>query len=108
MKLQMNSPDGGTLPGNPKSKPPYNNALASQRARIIKHFANNPCLSTMQARNDLGILHPSGRVQELREDGYLIDTHWTTEEDSNGVLHRVGLYVFKGRQQMDGGDHAHH
>jgi len=83
--------------GNPKkSKRSYSNSASSQRARILKHFESCPRLSTMQARNELGILHPPGRVMELRKMGYQIDTHWIYAPDANGVLHRIGQYVFKG------------
>ena len=91
--------------GNPKQpKPAYDNSTASQRARLLKNFEVCPRLSTMEAREQLGILLPCGRVLELRQKGYLIDTHWIVEPDSNGVVHRVGLYVYKG--QRKGEDHA--
>ena len=88
--------------GQPKSsKRLYSNAAASQRARIIKHFEEqSPRLSTIQARNQYGILHPSGRMMELRRKGFKIDTHWISEPDTNGVFHRVGLYVYQGKQEM--------
>ncbi|HSW94317.1 MAG TPA: helix-turn-helix domain-containing protein [Gammaproteobacteria bacterium] len=83
--------------GNPKkSKHPYSNSAASQRARILEHFVICPRLSTLEAREKYGILHPGGRVMELRKKGYHIDTHWISAPDSNGVLHRIGQYVFHG------------
>ena len=39
---------------------------------------------------------------ELRKKGHKIDTHWIKESDSNGVIHRVGLYVYQGKS---GGQH---
>ncbi|HBD7079172.1 TPA: helix-turn-helix domain-containing protein [Legionella pneumophila] len=90
------SPEG--LLGNPKTKFNYSNSSSSQRARILKHFESCPRLSTVEARETYGVLHPCGRIMELRKKGYLIDTHWTVAPDSNGVLHRVGLYVFKGQK----------
>src|SRR3990167_3457365 len=86
--------------GNPnKSKPTYSNSSSSQRARILRHFLECPRLSTIQARDQYGILHPCGRMMELRKNVYLIDTHWVSEPDANGVLHRVGLYVYKGKNR---------
>lgn len=91
-----NGPDE-TL-GNPKKpKPAYDNSCASQRTRILKHFEACPRLSTIEAREHHGIMHPGGRVLELREKGYLIDTDRVTEPDSNGIMHRIGLYVYKGK-----------
>lgn len=84
--------------GNPnKTKRTYSNSASSQRARILEHFANCPRLSTIEAREEYGILHPGGRVMELRKNGYQIDTHWIFAPDSNGVLHRIGQYVFQGQ-----------
>jgi hypothetical protein len=89
--------------GNPKSKRFYSNAIRSQQARILKHFEECPRLSTIEAREQYGILHPSGRVMELRKKGHRIDTHWISAPDTNGVPHRVGLYIYQG---ANGGDHA--
>ena len=97
---KMNRP---AAPGNSNSKRPYGNSSASQRAIILKHFNDGPRLSTIQARDQYGILHPCGRVMELRKKGHCIDTHWTTELDANGVPHRIGLYVYQGRNR---GHHA--
>lgn len=84
--------------GNPpKTKRIYSNSVSSQRARILKHFSCCPRLSTIEARNNLGILHPGGRVLELRKKGYKIDTHWINAPDLNGVFHRIGLYVYQGQ-----------
>jgi hypothetical protein len=84
--------------GKPKSKMPlYGNSASSQRARLLKFFESIPRISTMEAREVLGILHPGGRIMELRRKGYRIDTHWIKEPDSNGVAHRVGLYVYQGK-----------
>lgn len=83
--------------GNPKSKKLwYDNSLCSQRARLLKFLEGNGKISTMKAREVLGILHPCGRSKELRAQGHRIETHWIKEADANGVFHRVGLYVYQG------------
>ena len=87
--------------GNPnKSKHQYSNSVSSQRARILKHFEGCPRLSTMQARNQFGIMSPAPRIEELRKQGYRIDTQRIIEFDSNGVPHLMGLYVFQGKQEV--------
>jgi len=85
--------------GNPKTKTHYNNSAASQRARILDHFSKCPRLSTIQARDEYGILHPCGRVMELRRSGYRIDTTWIKAPDANGVFHRIGQYVFQSNEK---------
>lgn len=87
-------------PGIEKPKQPYDNSTTCQRARLIKHFIANYRLTTMEGR-DMGIMHPGGRVMELRRQGYLIDTHWANETDSNGVVHRVGMYLYRGKRKED-------
>ncbi|HAU0282336.1 TPA: hypothetical protein JBF45_15455 [Legionella pneumophila] len=84
-------------PGNSKYFKSYINSLQSQRKRILEHFKKCPRLSTIQARNEYGVLHPGGRIMELRKKGYDIQTHWIYEPDSNGISHRIGLYIYNGR-----------
>ncbi|HAU1183357.1 TPA: hypothetical protein JBI17_11520 [Legionella pneumophila] len=86
--------------GSPTFMHSYSNSIESQQARILSHFKTCPRLSTIEARNKYGILHPGGRMMELRKKGYNIQTHWIYEADSNGVNHRVGLYVFHGRREQ--------
>ncbi len=100
---EMKRPEKGL--GNPKKLQRFNgNSCASQRTRLLKHFHDNPRLSTIQAREQYGILHPCGRIMELRKKGHQIDTHWISEVDVSGQAHRVGLYVYKGLAQ--GGNYA--
>ena len=54
----------------------------------------------MQARNQFGIMSPAPRIEELRKQGYRIDTQRIIEFDSNGVPHLMGLYVFQGKQEV--------
>ncbi|WP_347251493.1 helix-turn-helix domain-containing protein [Legionella sp.] len=87
--------------GNPKSiKPPYDNSASTQRKRTLSYLEKYHRLSTIEAREKLGVLHPCGRVKELRAKGYLIETHWIKAPDANGVFHRIGLYVYQGKQEV--------
>ncbi|HHF7367437.1 TPA: helix-turn-helix domain-containing protein [Legionella bozemanae] len=88
--------------GNPKSKKLLTSY--SQQARLLKFLERNGKISTMKAREILGILHPCGRSKELRAQGHQIETHWTKEADANGVFHRIGLYVYKGQNYEVGHD----
>lgn len=84
--------------GKSKKSNLYCNSISSQRARILKHFKEcSPRLSTIQARTVYGILHPAGRIMELKKSGYKIVTHMIKEKDNNGVNHRIGLYVYYGK-----------
>jgi len=98
MTTEKKSPILAALDGlsnSTKNQRNYSNSASSQRTRILEHFSKCPRLSTMEAREELGVLHPSGRIMELRQKGHKIDMHWIKAPDSNGVIHRVGLYVLK-------------
>ncbi len=70
------------------------NSAENQRAKILKHIRTNGSLTTLEAREELGIMHPGGRVMELRKQGFEIETHWINEVDTAGKEHRTGRYLF--------------
>jgi hypothetical protein len=49
--------------------------------------------TTLQAREDHGILSPACRVLELRRTGHDIRTVWVFQLDAEGRPHRVARYV---------------
>lgn len=69
----------------------YSTDNASQRQRILD-WLRRESLTTLQARKHLDVMHPSGRVQELKAQGYNIVKEWTTD-DSGKAKHRVARYV---------------
>ena len=69
----------------------HKNSVQSQRQQILSWLYSEP-LSTLQARTSLDIMHPAARVQELRQQGYNIVTHWT-EAYTNEGKHRIASYV---------------
>lgn len=81
---------------------PYNNAISSQCNRILEAFKTEGPQSTFRLRSK-GIMHPGGRVRDLRDSGYKISTHRVIESDENDVPHSIALYVLHGR---DGGNHV--
>ena len=66
---------------------------AMQRAALLQWLQAHQRITTLQARNELGIMHPAGRVQELRDAGNDIATHWQWETDATGKEHKQALYV---------------
>ena len=81
----------GTAPKQ-NTHPDYNSASA-QRNRLLEALSRHP-ISTIEARRDLDILHPAGRVKELRHnEGHQILTAWSHEPTDCGRLHRVARYV---------------
>lgn len=75
------------------------NSAEAQRARLLARLRKGP-VSTLDARTELDVLHPAARVMELRGMGYHIETLWSHEHSSCGVIHRVARYVMM--QPRDG------
>lgn len=75
------------------------NSRAGQRLAILKYLQEHGSLTTLQARDELGIMSPASRVLELREQGHRIITHWTTSEDRTGTKHREAKYVLFNRDK---------
>jgi Helix-turn-helix domain len=50
-------------------------------------------VTTLQARENHGILSPACRVLELRRTGHDIRTVWAFQLDAEGRPHRVARYV---------------
>ncbi|MHB1292600.1 MAG: helix-turn-helix domain-containing protein [Sulfuricella sp.] len=71
------------------------NSADSQRSRILEWFRTCNTLTTLQARQQLDVMHPAARVQELKSLGYRIDTVWTTDTTQEGKAHRVAKYVYQ-------------
>ena len=67
---------------------------AGQRLRLLAALQTGP-VSTIEAREALALLHPAGRVMELRRAGYPIGMVWRIEVDGCGQSHRVGVYHLK-------------
>ena len=48
-----------------------------QRAALLA-WLQTSTITTLQARKELDILYPAARIQELRDQGHKIVTHWAT------------------------------
>lgn len=71
------------------------NDLVDQRSRVLLALRDFP-VSTYEARKYLDVMHIAGRVMELRERGWQIETLWNYEFSDSGKKHRIGLYVYRG------------
>jgi len=70
-----------------------NTTASSQRTAILKHLQLHGSLTTLYAREQLGIMSPAARILELRKKDYPIVTHRTITEDTAGTKHREAKYV---------------
>lgn len=74
---------------------PVSNSYAAQRVRLLQYLQEKGSITTLQARQLLAVMHPAGRVRDLRKAGYVIQTYRSFDTDSAGVRHRQGLYVLQ-------------
>jgi|GEM_PF-1016370 len=79
---------------------PNNKAKAAQCLKILEWLKLAP-LSTPEARNTLHIMHPAGRICDLRKQGHKIETHRCHESTSEGAVSVVAKYVLVGKVGAD-------
>lgn len=80
---------------SPKHSDIENITAAAQRQRLLARLERGP-VDTLTARRELNILHPAGRIDELRRQGYGITTHRITLVDDHGRRHvGIALYVLR-------------
>jgi hypothetical protein len=84
-------PEPSSKLGKVRSNFQYNTTLDAQRKRILQYLQKGLPLTTIKARHELDIMHPAGRVMELRKKGYQIKTYWETVETALGK-HRIAKY----------------
>lgn len=68
-------------------------AAREQQRRLLLAALRSGPISTIEAREQLNVIHPAARVMELRADGHRIVTTWSFEPDAWGRPHRVARYV---------------
>ncbi len=83
---------GAAAKQGPRSLNP--NSAAAQRQRLLQALRLGP-VTTLQARAELDVLHPGGRVMELRRQGYRIATIRVREATDCGRVHNVARYLLQ-------------
>ncbi|MEO6561663.1 MAG: helix-turn-helix domain-containing protein [Nitrosospira sp.] len=68
------------------------NDLHSQRMRLLARL-REANVSTTEARYELDIMHPAARIQELREQGNLINTVTIAEHTATHRIRHIARYV---------------
>jgi hypothetical protein len=77
--------------GKYKNKKLHSTTLDAQRKRILDWLCAGKTLNTFQAREILDVMHPSGRVMELKRKGWRIKMRWINV-DKGLSNHRIGQY----------------
>ena len=71
----------------------HSNNAHAQRQRIADYLAAHGRATTLELRSKLDVLHPAGRIEELRRRDWQIQTIPEGHPTDCGKLHRVGVYV---------------
>jgi hypothetical protein len=91
-----------TNPQTTKRKPKFtDNSAQNQRLKILDWLFERTCITTAQARERLDIMHPAGRIKELKLAGYLIATVWDSWTSEHNIKHRIARYVLTQKQPID-------
>jgi len=75
------------------NKQSYGNSLPAQRQRLLNYLHNHGSITTIEARREIDVIHPAGRIMDLRKGGWQIDTVWVEDITEQGKAHRVAKYV---------------
>jgi hypothetical protein len=67
----------------------------SQQQRLALALTRSGSINTIEARHYLDVMHPSGRLKELREQGWLIDKITVRYVAECGSVHHIANYVLK-------------
>lgn len=67
----------------------------ADQATRLREALRSYSVSTFEARRYLDIMHPAGRVQELRQDGNDIETLRVSKESQIGRPHSIAVYVLR-------------
>jgi hypothetical protein len=76
-----------------KSKRDRSNSTSSQRARIADYLMENICAKTNELRDILDIMHPAGRIRELKAKGWAIITIMVDTPTARGGKRQQANYV---------------
>lgn len=76
------------------------NDAETQANRALEALQTFNSLTTQDMRHDLDIMHPAGRIKELRERDFDIRTFWESYPTTFGKIHRMARYVYMGKLEV--------
>jgi len=81
----------------------HDTSLANQQAIVLSALQKEG-QTTSSLRHEYGVMHPAGRIQELKEIGHRIDTVYGTVITPDGVKHRrvAKYFLFPGLEPIAG------
>jgi len=70
----------------------------TQKERVLQHLEHYHVITTWTAIQEYGITRLSGRILELREDGWDIETNMVSWTNRHGEEVRCAMYRLNGRR----------
>jgi len=67
----------------------------TQQQRLALALSRSNCINTIEARAYLDVMHPSGRIKELKAQGWNIEKVWIYVVGECGLKHRIANYFLK-------------
>ncbi|GAB6191293.1 helix-turn-helix domain-containing protein [Desulfocastanea catecholica] len=67
----------------------------TQSARLLEYLQANTKATALQCHEELSIMHPAGRIRDLRKQGWPIGTNYYQQIDARGVEHRAAQYYLQ-------------
>ena len=67
--------------------------VMSQKEMVLQYIQRNGSITDMEAADEIGCRRLSGRVFELRQEGYPIITKWVSCKNRYGKTVRYGEYT---------------
>ena len=75
---------------------PGEGTRANQRRALLRHMQQHGSITTLEAREGLGVASPAARILELKRQGVQIETRRVFRIDAAGRRHSVAEYISAG------------
>lgn len=72
---------------------------SKQAERLLLYLQKYGSISTLEARG-MGIMHPSGRIMDLRRKGHDITTNWDRVGTTPGAITSVARYIYSWPEEV--------
>ena len=72
--------------------------MSTQKEMVLEYIRRNGSITDMEAADEIACRRLSGRVFELRKEGYDIVTEWKTCKNRYGKTVRYGEYRLGGKE----------
>jgi len=71
---------------------------ATQSKQLLEYLLIQTTVTTTYCRDRMSIMHPAGRITELRKQGWPIGLGWYQQVDASGAKHKAGEYYMRMHQ----------